>query len=157
MEKIEEYVQKIFQIYVRTIAWTVFATACYITIFWGWDKTLDVRLLWQMMGTVLLSSTGGVFIRGNREGLSKRKMFIKNLIGFLYVMGVILLCGLYFDWFDPYDWKMVLAMVLLIITGYFVVCAVSFHAAVQEAELMNEKLTEQEHRENQEKRGDEEV
>lgn len=155
MEKIEEYIYKIFHIYVRTMAWTVFATACYITIFWGLDMTLDVRLLWQMMGTVLLSSTGGVLIRGSAEGLSKRKMFLKNLFGFLYVMGVILLCGLYFDWFNPYDWKMVLAMVLLIIAGYFVVCAVSFHAAVQEAERMNEKLTEQERLENQGKKEDE--
>lgn len=155
MEKIEEYIYKIFHIYVRTMAWTVFATACYITIFWGWDMVLDVKLLWQMMGAVLLSSTGGVLIRGSAEGLSKRKMFLKNLFGFLYVMGVILLCGLYFDWFNPYDWKMVLAMVLLIIAGYFVVCAVSFHAAVQEAELMNEKLTEQERLENQEKKEDE--
>lgn len=149
MEKITVYMKNFFRIYARITAWTIFATSSFITVFWGWDLDLNVGLLWQMQMIVFVCTAGSILIVGEMDVDSKKVVLIKFILNYLYVNGVIMSGGFYFDWFSFSNWKMVVSMQLLIAIGYLIIVIFGFYVANREAEQMNQKLAEKERLENQ--------
>lgn len=144
MEKIVDYGKMFFRVYTKIMTWTLFATACFITLFWGRELELDVGLLWQMQGITILCTAGSLPITGDLDGMPKKTVLIRLLLNYIYVNGVIMAGGIYFDWFNISQWKMVLFMLLLIAVGYLIIMLFGFSLANREAEQMNRKLAEQE-------------
>lgn len=145
MEKIVDYIKTFFRVYTRIIAWTVFATACFITLFWGRELKLDVGLLWQMQGITVLCTAGSIPIIGDLDGVAKKTVLIKFVLNYLYVNGVIMAGGVYFGWFSLSQWKEILFMLFLIAIGYLSILIFGYCAANREAERMNRKIAEQEY------------
>lgn len=150
MEKIEAYIQMVFNVYIKVAAWVLFATSCFITFFWGKGMDLDVGLLWQMQGVSLLCVAGTVLFLGNIDTASKKEIMIKFFLGFLYINAVVMGAGAYFQWYSFSNWKMVAFMFLLVVMGYLVIGVLNFWVARREALLMNKKLGEQSENEEEE-------
>lgn len=144
MEKIADYLKNFFRVYTKIMTWTLFATACFITLFWGRKLQLDVGLLWQMQGITVLCTAGSIPIMGDFDGMPKKTALIRMFLNYLYVNGVIMAGGIYFEWFQLSQWKMVLFMLLSIAVGYLLIMIFGFSLANKEAERMNRKLAEQE-------------
>ncbi len=144
MEKIADYLKNFFRVYTKIMTWTLFATACFITLFWGRKLQLDVGLLWQMQGITVLCTAGSIPIMGDFDGMPKKTALIRMFLNYLYVNGVIMAGGVYFGWFSLSQWKMVLFMLFLIAAGYLIIIIFGLCLANREAERMNRKLAEQE-------------
>lgn len=144
MDKAFQYIHRVFGMFTKIATWTLIATACFITVFWGTDTELKVGLLWQMLGLAFLCAVGCslLWAWADSERATKRGMLLKMALAYLFVIVTIAGGGLYFEWFYLSDWKMVLGMFIFITLGYLLIGTLSICAAKKEADRMNRKLRE---------------
>ena len=143
MDKRAEYIREGFQVFTKITTWTLFAAACFITVFWGNEADIGVGLLWQILGLALVCTLGAMGLVGRTEGMGKKQLLLRYLLCYIFINGVIITGGLVFEWFYLSDWKMVASMLVLIALGFLAITWFGFRAAKREAALMNEKLKEQ--------------
>lgn len=142
MKQIIEQLQALLSVFTRITAAVTFVCAVYISVFWGTDAQLDVRILWQILIASGLCSMCSLFLFEKEEQRSKRAQQMRIAVGFLYVNVVIFLCGFWFEWFYLSDWGMLIGMEICIIMAYAAVTAVSYFTDYKTAEEMNRKLQE---------------
>ena len=119
------------------------SAAVFVTMFWGRDSEIEISILGQILFVSFVCSLG-VFMfpgEGERE-LSKKGMFVRKIIYFVFVNAAVLGLGFVFDWFQFSNIKMVLLMELLIIAVFAAVWSASYFGGYVVAQNMNRKLKE---------------
>lgn len=144
MSTITKYIKSVLGVFAKITTWTLLSAACFISIFVGKEMVLDVMLLWQILGLSFLCAAGSVLFFLNAESVTRRNMLIRFSLCYLFINAVIMAGGLIFGWFLLSNWKMVLAMFVLVAAGYGVIVLVSYKLSEREAALMNEMLKKRE-------------
>lgn len=150
MERIIKEAQSVLAYFFRITTSVVFASAVYITVFWGVDCELGVRLLWQILGSSAVCALGCCLVSGSQvsgKEISKRGMQIRMVLLYIYINVIVLSCGFIFEWFYLSDWKMILGMELCIAFTFCVVTVLSYFADYKAAEKMNQRLQERKQQE----------
>ncbi len=138
-----EKMKLLLDIFGKITAGVLMAAAAYITIFWGTEAKISAMLLWQVLIVSAVCSVPVLlFAADNGKELSKRGMFVRQLLYFLFVNVVVLGLGSLFDWFEFRNVSMVLVMEAMIIAVYALVNVVSYLSDRAAAQNMNEKLQE---------------
>lgn len=138
-----EKMKLLLDIFGKITAGVLMAAAAYITIFWGTEAKISAMILWQVLIVSAVCSVPVLlFAADNGKELSKRGMFVRQLLYFLFVNVVVLGLGSLFDWFEFRNVSMVLVMEAMIIAVYVLVNVVSYLSDRAAAQNMNEKLQE---------------
>ena len=116
---------------------TVIGAAVYISIFWK-NPELNSAILWQIIVCSLLCTLGNLLFRG--EVKSRRLYYGIVFLHYLYINAVVLLSGLYFEWFYLYSILMVLSMLLMIDCIFLIVYTTLQLRSKRDTMLMNERL-----------------
>ena len=139
----KEKMKLLLDIFGKITAGVLMAAAAYITIFWGTEAKISAMILWQVLIVSAVCSVPVLlFAADNGKELSKRGMFVRQLLYFLFVNVVVLGLGSLFDWFEFRNVSMVLVMEAMIIAVYVLVNVVSYLSDRAAAQNMNEKLQE---------------
>lgn len=128
-------------LYVKITTGILFVTAVYISVFYGWEEELKVKILWQIMGLAAICTLGSMLlpVDGGRE-VSKKSMLARIVAYYIYINVVVLCCGFLFGWFSFSNWKQVFGMVVAIAFVYLTVGVFWSWLEYREAERMNRKL-----------------
>lgn len=138
-----EKMKLLLDIFGKITAGVLMAAAAYITIFWGTEAKISAMILWQVLIVSAVCSVPVLlFAADNGKELSKRGMFVRQLLYFLFVNVVVLGLGSLFDWFEFRNVSMVLVMEAMIIAVYALVNVVSYLSDRAAAQNMNERLQE---------------
>ena len=116
---------------------TVIGAAIYISIFWK-NPELSSAILWQIIVCSLLSTLGNLLFR--KEPKSRRLYYGIVFLHYLYINTVVLLSGLYFEWFYLNSIQMVLSMLLMIACIFLIVYTTLQLRSKRDTMLMNERL-----------------
>lgn len=127
----------IFNTFVYVVTMVVFASAVYITVYWG-DSTLGVKLLWEILLVSFLTSLSTLIYP--EKTVSKKAIWMLRILHYVLVNVVVLGCGIWFEWFYADNLLMVLGMLLLIAVIFVLVSFIVWKRAAHTAELMNERL-----------------
>lgn len=128
-------------LYVKITTGILFVTAIYISVFYGWEEELQVKILWQILGLAGICTLGSLILPvDGGEEVSKKSMLARIVGYYVYVNVVVLFCGFLFEWFSFGNWKQVLGMVAAIAFVYLTVGILSSWMEYREAERMNQKL-----------------
>lgn len=136
-------IKEMMSLFVKTTTGILFVTAVYITVFYGWENTSKVNLLWEILGLSALCTLGSLILplEGEKE-VSKAATLIRVILYYIYVNIVTLIFGYAAEWYLISDMKQVLGMVAAVAFVFFVIAAVYYWAQYQEAKKMNQKLRE---------------
>ena len=138
-----EKMKLLLDIFGKITAGVLMAAAAYITIFWGTEAKISAMILWQVLIVSAVCSVPVLlFAADNGKELSKRGMFVRQLLYFLFVNVVVLGLGSLFEWFEFRNVSMVFVMEAMIIAVYALVNVVSYLSDRAAAQNMNEKLQE---------------
>ena len=138
-----EKMKLLLDIFGKITAGVLMAAAAYITIFWGTEAKISAMILWQVLIVSAVCSVPVLlFAADNGKELSKRGMFVRQFLYFLFVNVVVLGLGSLFAWFEFRNVSMVLVMEAMIIAVYALVNVVSYLSDRAAAQNMNEKLQE---------------
>lgn len=119
------------------------AAAVFISVFWGFDAEISVKVLWQILVVSVVCSIPILMFASDAEKeLSKKGMFVRQLLYFIFVNITVLGFGNLFEWFSFQNPYMVILMEILIIVVYVVVSTVCYLSDRATAQNMNEKLQE---------------
>lgn len=118
---------------------TLISAAVFITFFYD-NLSVDVSLLWQIIGTSALCSLGNLLHIGHEK--SKRQLTILTLLHYVYINAVVLTCGILFEWFYVDRMEMVLFMVVSITVIFLFIYTVHYLRSKQDSEKMNQHLQE---------------
>ena len=116
---------------------TVIGAAIYISIFWK-NPELSSAILWQIIVCSLLCTLGNLLFR--KEPKSRRLYYGIVFLHYLYINTVVLLSGLYFEWFYLNSIQMVLSMMLMIACIFLIVYTTLQLRSKRDTMLMNERL-----------------
>lgn len=128
-------------LFVKITTGILFVAAVYISVFYGWEEELQVKILWQILALALICTLGSFVlpVDGERE-ISRKSMLIRIVIYYVYVNVVVLFCGFSFQWFSFHNLKQVLGMIVAIAFVYLAIAIFSSWLGYREAEQMNRKL-----------------
>ena len=116
---------------------TVIGAAICISIFWK-NPELSSAILWQIIVCSLLCTLGNLLFR--KEPKSRRLYYGIVFLHYLYINTVVLLSGLYFEWFYLNSIQMVLSMLLMIACIFLIVYTTLQLRSKRDTMLMNERL-----------------
>lgn len=108
---------------------------------------MEAAVLWQILGVSFLCSLGSLIYPWDRP-LGKWEMGIRIFVHYLFINGIVLAAGFWFQWYSADDLGSVMIMLFTIALIFGVVSVLSWSKAAEDAKRMNEKL-----REFQEKKG----
>lgn len=120
-----------------------FAAAFYISVIWGLDVHISVKVLWEVLIVSAVCTIPILMfpVDGEKE-LSKNGMLLRRIIYFIFVNCVVLGLGWLFGWYYIEKPAMVAFMEFLIIFVYVTVNAVVYISENAEAKNMNKRLEE---------------
>ncbi len=119
------------------------AAAVFISVFWGFDAEISVKVLWQILVVSAVCSIPILMFASDAEKeLSKKGMFVRQLLYFIFVNIAVLGLGKLFGWFSFQNLSMVILMEILIIAVYAAVNIICYLSDRATAQNMNEKLQE---------------
>ena len=95
-------------------------------------------ILWQIIVCSLLCTLGNLLFR--KEPKSRRLYYGIVFLHYLYINTVVLLSGLYFEWFYLDSIQMVLSMLLMIACIFLIVYTTLQLRSKRDTMLMNERL-----------------
>ncbi|TGY95584.1 DUF3021 domain-containing protein [Petralouisia muris] len=128
-------------LFVKITTGILFASAVFITVFYGWELELHVDILWQILVLAFICTLGSLVISvdGQRE-ISRRSMLIRIAVYYAYVNAAVLFGGFLFRWFSFDNLNQVLGMVAAVAVVYLAVWICSSWLDYREAEQINRKL-----------------
>ena len=119
------------------------ASSVYITVFYGLDSYVTVKLLWQILAVSFLASLSHILFSTKQDRLlGKKEYYFRWLLCYLYVNVAVLGLGFLFQWFDISSLPMVAGMLLAVLLGFLTVAAVIFMMDTKTSEEINQKLRE---------------
>lgn len=117
---------------------TVIGVGVYCGIFFP-GIHFGIEMMWEILLVALLTSAGTLMYK---DELSKKSTKIRCVIHYLMVNVIVVVCGIWFNWFHTDDLAQVIGMLILIAVIFFIVSVVSWKKVMKEADLMNQKLAE---------------
>ena len=136
-----EKMKLLLDIFGKITAGVLMAAAAYITIFLGTEAKISAMILWQVLIVSAVCSVPILlFAADNGKELSKRGMFVRQLLYFLFVNVVVLGLGRRFEWVELRNLGLVAVMEALLIAVYALVNLVRSLSERSVAQDMNERL-----------------
>ena len=129
--------------FVITTVLVLIVTATYITVFYGLESYVTVKVLWQTLFVSFLCSLSHIlfYTRQNRL-LGKKEYYFRWGLCYVYVNSVVLGFGCLFEWFDISSLPMVIAMMVAVIIVFLSIAAYVFWMDKKTSEEINQKLRE---------------
>ncbi|MBP3352952.1 MAG: DUF3021 family protein [Lachnospiraceae bacterium] len=131
-----------FEVFTTVTTCVVFGVAVYCGIFFP-GIHFGIEMMWQILLVSLLTSAGTLMYK---DELSKKSTKIRCVIHYLMVNVIVVVCGIWFNWFHTDDLAQVIGMLILIAVIFLIVSVVSWKKVMKEADLMNQKLAEYQER-----------
>lgn len=117
----------------------IIAVAMFTTVIFPTDA-IPPALLWQVPAVSLLCTLGCLLYPD--RSMSRTERWIRILVHYLYINVIVLVAGVFFEWYHVSSWQSVLSMVASVTIVFAVVSAFSWRKASGDAKRMNEKLQE---------------
>lgn len=131
-----------FEVFTTVTTCVVFGVAVYCGIFFP-GVQFGMEMMWQILLVSLLTSAGALMYK---DELSKKSTKIRCVLHYLMVNVIVVVCGIWFNWFHTDDLAQVIGMLILIAVVFLTVSAISWKKVMKEADLMNRKLAEYQER-----------
>lgn len=136
-------IKNLINVFSKITICVLFASAMYITAFWGWNAQISVQILWQILVVSAVCSIPILMYSGNGEReLSKKGMIVRQILYFIYVNIAVLGLGRLFEWFYFKNMKMLAFMEALIVFVYVAVNLIIYINDRMVAENLNRRLKE---------------
>ena len=132
-----EKLKMLMDIFGKVTFGVLIAAAVFISVFGGFDAQISVKAVSAVCSVPVL-----MFDSDASKELSKKGMFVRQLLYFIFVNIAVLGLGELFEWFSFRNFSMVLLMEILIIAVYAVVNTICYLNDRADAQSMNEKLLE---------------
>lgn len=127
-----------FDVFTTVTTCTVIGVGVYCGIFFPGIR-FGMEMMWEILLVALLTSAGTFMYT---EELSKKSTKIRCVLHYLMVNVIVVVCGIWFEWFHTDDLAQVIGMLILIAVIFLIVSAVSWKKVMKEADLMNRRLAE---------------
>lgn len=138
-----EKLKMLMDIFGKVTFGVLIAATVFISVFGGFDAQISVKILWQILAVSAVCSVPILMFDSDAsKELSKKGMFARQLLYFIFVNIVVLGLGKIFEWFSFQNFSMVLFMEVLIIAVYAVVNIICYLSDRADAQSMNKKLLE---------------
>lgn len=138
------FIKKMIQVFLCVIAGNTICSAIFVT----WIEpslNIDNNHLWQII-IVAATCALGNFIFYSRTELCKRQNIIRLAIHYCYINIVVIGATILFQWVNPkHSWNVVV-MIVFVAAIYALVTLVTLSNDRKEAERMNSKLQQMNHR-----------
>lgn len=134
-----ERLKQLFFTFSAVTTCTVAGTAIYLNIFYQ-GVSLGSEILIQIL-FVSLTTSLGICLYPHRE-VCKKEIIVRTLIHYIYVNVIVLVCGLWFEWYSIDNMAMILGMLVLIAAVFGIVSFICWRKSEKDAALINEKLRE---------------
>lgn len=137
-------IKMFFEVFTAVTTCVVLGVGVYCGIFFPGIQ-FGMEMMWQILLVSLLTSAGAFMYT---DELSKKSTQIRCVLHYLMVNVIVVVCGIWFNWFHTDDLAQVIGMLILIAIIFTIVSVVSWKKVMKEADLMNQRLAEyQEHKE----------
>ena len=123
---------------------SLFAAAIFCSIF-STGKRLPASLLWEILGVAALCTLTLLVFYSKKE-LSKRQMFIRQVIHLPLLLLILLVCAYGFKWIEEPGFLQPLVFIALVLVVYLGVRLMLFRIESQLANRLNERLREYQQR-----------
>ena len=134
-----EKLKMLMDIFGKVTFGVLIAAAVFISVFEGFDAQISVKILWQILAVSAVCSVPVLMFDSDAsKELSKKGMFVRQLLYFIFVNIAVLGLGELFEWFSFRNFL----MEILIIAVYAVVNTICYLNDRADAQSMNEKLLE---------------
>ncbi|HKM34587.1 MAG TPA: DUF3021 family protein [Lachnospiraceae bacterium] len=131
--------RKLFFTFATVTTCTVAGAAIFVNIFQQ-GVYLGSEILIQILFVSLATSLGSCFYPA-RE-VCKKEIMVCILLHYIYVNVIVLVCGLWFDWYDIDNIAMILGMLVIIAAIFGTVSFICWKKSEKDTALINEKLKE---------------
>lgn len=143
MKEVTHLLKETLRYFVIITVLVLFVSASYITVFYGLDSFVTVKVLWQILFVSLLGSFSHILFRTKENKvLTKKGYYVRWLLCYVYVNLMVLGFGWLFEWFDISSLPMVFGMLIAILFVFLVVAAFVFWMDTKTSEEINRKLEE---------------
>lgn len=143
MKEVVHLLKETLRYFVIITVLVLFVSAGYITVFYGLDSFVTVKVLWQILFVSLLGSLSHILFRTKENKvLTKRGYYVRWLLCYVYINSMVLGFGWLFEWFDISSLPMVIGMLVAILVVFLVVAAFVFWMDAKTSEEINQKLKE---------------
>ena len=127
-----------FDVFTTVTTCTVIGVGVYCGIFFPGIR-FGMEMMWEILLVALLTSAGTLMYK---DELSKKSTKIRCVIHYLMLNVIVVVCGIWFNWFHTDDLAQVIGMLILVAIIFLIVSVVSWKKVMKEADLMNQKLAE---------------
>lgn len=143
MKEIIHLLKETLRYFVIITVLVLFVSASYITVFYGLDSFVTVKVLWQILFVSFLGSLSHILFRTKENKvLTKKGYYVRWFLCYVYVNLMVLGFGWMFEWFDISSLPMVIGMLVAILVVFLVVAAFVFWMDAKTSEEINQKLKE---------------
>ncbi|MCM1056139.1 MAG: DUF3021 domain-containing protein [Firmicutes bacterium] len=118
----------------------VIAVAVFTTIVNPIER-IQAVILWQIPATSLVLTLMSLIYPWDRP-MGKLEIALRTAVHYVLINMIVLGAGVVFDWYDPKNWRNVIAMLASIAVIFALVDGISWRRSAREAKKMNEKLKE---------------
>lgn len=127
-----------FDVFTKVVTCVTFGVAIYCMIFFP-QVRFGVEMFWQMLLVSFLTSAGTLLYT---DDIRQKNMKIMCVIHYVIVNIIVIGCGLWFEWFYIDNLPQMVGIVVMVALVFLTVAAVSWKKALLMADLMNQRLTE---------------
>lgn len=133
------YFLELLNIFSMVTTFVMIAVAMFTTVFFPADA-ITPAVLWQIPAVSMLCTLGSL-IYPNRS-MSRPERWIRILVHYLYINAIVLVAGVFFEWYHVSNLQSVFFMVFTVTIVFAIVSVLSWNKASKDAKQMNEKLLE---------------
>ena len=133
-----ERLKLLLNVFTKVVTCVTVGAAVYCMVFFP-KITFGVEMLWQILLVSFLTSVGTLLYT---DSISQKKMKVMCVIHYLIVNVIVVVCGLWFEWFYLNNLPQMIGILIVIALVFLVVSIVSWKQAMEMADLMNARLAE---------------
>ena len=133
------YFLELLNIFSMVTTFVMIAVAMFTTVFFPTDA-ITPAVLWQIPAVSMLCTLVSL-IYPNRS-MSRPERWIRILVHYLYINAIVLVAGVFFEWYHVSNLQSVFFMVFTVTIVFAIVSVLSWNKASKDAKQMNEKLLE---------------
>ena len=135
----KRYFLELLNIFSMVTTFVMIAVAMFTTVFFPADA-ITPAVLWQIPAVSLLCTLGSLIYPDRSMGRTER--WIRILVHYLYINAIVLVAGVFFEWYHVSNPQSVFFMVFTVTIVFAIVSVLSWNKASKDAKRMNEKLQE---------------
>lgn len=133
------FIKNLFNMFCYVTTLIFMFSSIYCVIFWGKDVMLSISYVWGTLGVAAATSLIAMIFSVDNE-VSKVKIIIFRILGFVAISAIVFVCSHYLCWIDFHDKKMIFGMFVTVLIVYILVYVFEYFIGVQDAQQMNKVL-----------------